>query len=31
MGHVRLGVMPKSRKWKQVAGLVTGGASALAE
>jgi hypothetical protein len=30
MGHVRLGVMPKSRKWKQVVGLVTGGASAPA-
>ena len=26
MGHIRLGVLPKSRKWKQVVGLIAGGA-----
>lgn len=26
MGHIRLGVLPKSRKWNQVVGLIAGGA-----
>jgi len=26
MGHIRLGTLPKSRKWNQVVGLITGGA-----
>jgi hypothetical protein len=26
MGHIRLGALPKSRKWNQVVGLISGGA-----
>ena len=26
MGHIRLGNLPKTRKWEQVVGLIEGGA-----